>query len=76
MNAVFFESHLLAIAIEQIHIICFCMLGVQTKFFLQMKSIAQAIYPVQEDSHEIIARRQPYIVVGDCSRGRKNIESM
>ena len=34
---------ILTIAIEQIHIIGFCLLGVQTKFILQIKSIVQAI---------------------------------
>ena len=33
--------HLLAIAIEQIHIMGFCILGVLTKCILQIKSIVQ-----------------------------------
>ena len=34
---------ILTIAIEQIHVIGFCILGVQTKLILQIKSIVRAI---------------------------------
>ena len=41
MHAVLFYSQLLAIAIEQIK--RFCILGIQTNFIKQIKSIVQAI---------------------------------
>ena len=42
MPVVLFYSHLLAIAIEEIHVKGFCLLGGQTKVILQIKSVVEA----------------------------------